>query len=316
MKKLFQGPALIIIVSIASIAGIAFAYSHRTTEKKVGYLADAASSSPVTLIASTLADKDSDNDGLKDWEESLWDTDPNNADTDGDKTFDGVEVKINRNPLVKGPNDSLDNFPINAAATSSEETLTKTDMYSREIFARYLKLKEDGDGLTDEEQTALIDDLLAGIDQVKEEPKSYSAADMTITRSTSIESHKEYANNISRILSANSVTSSTYEVAILVDLLSKNDQSGIGKFDQSIANYTNMINKMLDMPVPADLADIHIQLVNSFSHAQKDIEGFKVFIKDPIVTMASFQDYMKAMNTATQTMTELRGLLANEGITL
>ncbi len=51
--------------------------------------------------------KDSDNDGLKDWEEALWKTDPQNPDSDGDGTPDGEEVAEGRNPAVPGPNDSL-----------------------------------------------------------------------------------------------------------------------------------------------------------------------------------------------------------------
>ena len=47
-----------------------------------------------------LLNKDTDNDGLKDWEEILWKTDPNNPDTDGDKTTDGEEIKLNRNLII------------------------------------------------------------------------------------------------------------------------------------------------------------------------------------------------------------------------
>ncbi len=50
---------------------------------------------------------DTDRDGLKDFEETLWKTDPANPDTDGDGSTDGEEVQNDRNPLKKGPNDRL-----------------------------------------------------------------------------------------------------------------------------------------------------------------------------------------------------------------
>lgn len=50
---------------------------------------------------------DSDSDGLQDWEEKLWKTDPNNPDSDKDGANDGDEIAQNRNPLKKGPNDTL-----------------------------------------------------------------------------------------------------------------------------------------------------------------------------------------------------------------
>lgn len=51
---------------------------------------------------------DADNDGLPDFEEALWGTDPRNADTDGDGTSDGEEVALRRNPKKAGPEDLLD----------------------------------------------------------------------------------------------------------------------------------------------------------------------------------------------------------------
>jgi hypothetical protein len=45
---------------------------------------------------------DADEDGLDDWEERLWETDPNNRDSDGDTVNDGEEVSGNRDPSVYG----------------------------------------------------------------------------------------------------------------------------------------------------------------------------------------------------------------------
>jgi hypothetical protein len=49
---------------------------------------------------------DSDNDGLKNWQEDLWKTGKNTADTDGDGTNDGAEVAQNRDP-IKLPPDTI-----------------------------------------------------------------------------------------------------------------------------------------------------------------------------------------------------------------
>ena len=59
------------------------------------------------LVKLNLIDVDTDQDALLDWEEGLWHTNPNLADTDGDGTTDGEETRSNRNPLKPGPDDSL-----------------------------------------------------------------------------------------------------------------------------------------------------------------------------------------------------------------
>ncbi len=51
--------------------------------------------------------EDADSDGLTTAEESLWGTDPTNADTDGDSYRDGAEVTARHNPTIPGPNDKL-----------------------------------------------------------------------------------------------------------------------------------------------------------------------------------------------------------------
>lgn len=48
---------------------------------------------------------DTDGDGLKDWEEVLWKTDPNNSDTNGNGIPDGEEVNLGKNPLTSLPFD-------------------------------------------------------------------------------------------------------------------------------------------------------------------------------------------------------------------
>ena len=76
-----------------------------------------------------LALKDSDADGLPDWKEALWKTNPDVPDTDGDGMSDGDEVDFDRNPLVHGPNDGLswpitvmNQYPIEKKTTAKSPT--------------------------------------------------------------------------------------------------------------------------------------------------------------------------------------------------
>ena len=78
--------------------------------------------------------KDSDNDGLKDWEEELYGTDPNNPDTDGDGYLDGQEVNSGHNPLVKAPNDELDFYPL---PLGEKYNITKK-IFSEEVIQNIL----------------------------------------------------------------------------------------------------------------------------------------------------------------------------------
>lgn len=58
------------------------------------------------------ADQDVDRDGLSNQQESIWNSDPFNPDSDGDGFKDGEEVNSGHNPLIPGPDDliSADNL--------------------------------------------------------------------------------------------------------------------------------------------------------------------------------------------------------------
>jgi hypothetical protein len=73
------------VVVVILLLGIAFSYrnSQDTTLKDSRAVKDS------TDLQSKIIELDADQDGLKDWEEVLWQTDPSKADTDGDKTNDG-----------------------------------------------------------------------------------------------------------------------------------------------------------------------------------------------------------------------------------
>ena len=77
-------------------------------------------------------DKDSDSDSLKDWEEALWKTDPEVADTDKDGTSDGEEVKVGRDPRVGGPKDTLQ-YNIGVKTEKGSEEIKKSEPKNTEV---------------------------------------------------------------------------------------------------------------------------------------------------------------------------------------
>lgn len=95
MKKIKLPPITIIIGIILLIGGVVFVFGPKAHQP----LAE-------------NENKDSDNDGLRDWEEELFHTDPYNPDTDGDGYLDGEEVDSGHNPLVKSPGDKLTFYPL------------------------------------------------------------------------------------------------------------------------------------------------------------------------------------------------------------
>ncbi len=112
---------------------------------------------------------DSDNDGLPDWQEILWKTDPRNPDTDGDKTTDGEEIKQKRNPLVKGPDDGILETMFggdNQNNSDSQMPNNFTEVIGQQFLGQYL-LNEQASGgqISPEDANNIADSMIYTIDQ-------------------------------------------------------------------------------------------------------------------------------------------------------
>jgi len=101
----------------------------------------------VANSTSSPSEIDSDHDGLPDWEEALYGTDPHNPDTDGDGTPDGEEIKEGRDPLKantapKGqePNDKIDPKIIaqDQAISNADQNLNATEKMARDLLSNII----------------------------------------------------------------------------------------------------------------------------------------------------------------------------------
>lgn len=105
-----------------------------------------------------FAKKDSDNDGVEDWEETIRGSDPYNPDTDGDGATDGAEIAENRDPLKPGPDDAL--VPKKKTSAAAEKNLKNIFLnagtnVTATLIGRLLE-KNGPEGLLDEKNYTTI----------------------------------------------------------------------------------------------------------------------------------------------------------------
>ncbi len=81
-----------------------------------------------------LISTDTDGDGVLDWEESLWGTDPTKKDTSGNGLGDAAEIEKMKQATGKST----------LGLAQSEENLTETDKFSRELFTTIVALNQTG----------------------------------------------------------------------------------------------------------------------------------------------------------------------------
>ncbi len=243
--------------------------------------------------AEEFLQNDADQDGLKYWEETLWGTDSNNPDTDGDGTKDGEEAREGRVPTLAGPNDNLKmaDLPNPTGGTSTKSSLT--DTIARNLYANYAVLGESG-GLTPENQAKLVETLSLSADRILE-PKIYSETDINIERNEAPTSIKKYGNDIVYTIKTILPDRSLNEAVFLNNYLNKGDPEELQKVASSAKNYAKATNALLLLSVPESAVPLHLSLVNAIGSFGRAIEGMSLVDEDPLVSLISLKNYQEGL---------------------
>lgn len=257
-----------------------------------------------------LVEKDSDGDGLKDWEEALWGTDPNNPDTDGDGAEDGEEIKLGRNPKIKGPNDELSDEEKRAVSETGTDT-TATGAFSRGFFASFMTLKESGD-LTPENIQKLSDSIVENFTTT--DASGFTANDLKISIDNSPANLKKYGNDMGAIFEEYLKLKLPDELTIVAGAISSGNREELQKLDQVILANKKLIEKHLAVDVPQKTSALHLKLVNHYQTITVAIESMKKMIDDPLTGTIAISRYKKELTPLNNTMTELKNFFINNNV--
>lgn len=266
----------------------------------------------------SVTKKDSDNDGLKDWEEELWGTDPNNSDTDGDGTNDGDEINENRDPLKAGPDDVLDVNTLTAKTNTGNTSqksieLTTTDKFAQDFFTEYLSLK-DSEGVVDEYgKSLLIESAISKIIDSDNSLIRYTNSDLNISDRTDEDFVRNYGNTLGGIVFDNSPNTDN-ESDILNNIIANGDKEEVKKLDIIINAYRNTAKDMLLVSVPKDIVSGHINLIESIEQVSKYIEDIGTINEDPIRAIAGIEGYERSIVILNSALKDLRGYFVDKKV--
>lgn len=289
--KKVQGIIAAVIIAIIAIGG---AYWYKQAEQATVYTTSETQSAsqnlaPVQILTQSVSDLDTDGDGLKDWEEVLWGSNPRVADSDGDGMNDGDEVKAGRNPAISG-RDDLAVAPIGTQPATNVEDELYTDRFSKEIFARYAAYKKSNGGVDAQEERELIAEMLKGVETLEKTATVYDISDLIVVPDTD-ENYRKYRNIFISVTSQYQENITNNELLILEKSLRNNDQSRLAEIDDIVSRYGLLIQEMRALPIPQGLAEDHINLINSYSRLQALISSFKEVFSDPIIVMSNLTQY-------------------------
>lgn len=250
------------------------------------------------VIAPRSQDKaaqDTDSDGLPDWQEELYGTDINAADSDNDGVGDQEELAMKANPTEYGsaPTEPLANYRAPAG-------LSPTEAMARELFAEYNSKKVDGTySARDQQQT--IENLIERHVEPVSASKIYGVSDIKLKTGTTDDA---YAGVLISVL-RESEKVEVYELVHFAHAVGAKDFNGTPELIASAALYRAIVNKMGTIEVPPHVATEHIALMQAISNLADAAQYLGTWSGDPLVAL-SYVDYFttseKKMNAALQNL--------------
>ena len=309
-KSLNIKNSLLILAAALLVGGAFLIAEYRNKNSKAVY------KDPVSLsggtIDTTAQTKDSDEDGLKDWEEVLLGTDINDGDTDGDGTSDGKEVADKRNPTIPGPNDKL-TATVSADLTKGAVVLDPLDALSRQFFAKYMELSKLGISKDVLNRQELIDTAIGGIPF--ESAKTYTTATILVKADSSPLSIKNYGNEVGEAFKKNINSSTRNEGIIAKEALEKEDPSILKEIDPIIASYTKILTALRQIQAPQAVATLHVSLVNGVSTGLFAAQSFRDSGDDPVKALQGAGSYREAELLLRNALINIRAYIIFLGIT-
>ncbi len=207
----------------------------------------------LTGAALSAVDSDLDNDGLNNKDESYWNTDFQNPDTDGDKFLDGEEVASGHDPLLPGPNDLL---PSEDNLTQKLSSLTLAGLYEG-------SLKGDNENF----ETSLNDLALTIIDDAENSFNTDISKIELGSSGADKRSQQIYIEEFSKIYEQLLKTFFDQMMG-LESNLNKIGSQGFGNkevseiFRDRSIKYKKLLNNFSAMPVPKVWKESHLGVIN------------------------------------------------------
>lgn len=208
-----------------------------------------------------LAQTDQDGDGLADWEEELWQTNPQNPDSDGDGTSDGAEVSAGRDPRLAGPDDQL----------------TNPDRRLQALVRNAVKTQ--GRPLASAAGTSDLPTT------------NFRSEDLTLASAETAATLAAYAEGLNGIIAAYAANHQGNPAAAAVRFLDQNDPAAAAELQLAAAQHLALLRNLLALPVPASAATLHLALVNQLAEAAEDAYFLAQLESEPVLALESARTY-------------------------
>ncbi|MBP6883805.1 MAG: hypothetical protein KBC06_01040 [Candidatus Pacebacteria bacterium] len=241
------------------------------------------------IAVQDLLSKDTDLDGIQDWEESLWGTDPTKKDTNDDGTPDSTEIAKMKTERELATGDEA-NVPDDA-------NLTQTDKFSRELFSTVAALNQAGeiDDNTIEKLSTSLNDQIKNVTP----KKIYLISEIEISTDNNPQAYQAYSSSLDALFKKTYTQKTENVLDILKEFIGDGDNvntEALMKLDPIIDQTSKFMNGMVLIKVPSAISQEHLDVVNSLERLNETLSNIQKYENDVIVAMGGVSKFEENNN--------------------
>jgi len=239
-----------------------------------------------------VVSKDSNGNGIPDWQERLWGLDPTVATTNG----------VSNKTIIEQKRKSLQGQSL------GEENLNETDIIAQQLYGVTSALGQSG--INDTSLSSIGADLGKSID-LKQPVNKYSAQDLSTTKTTA-SSLRSYYNTVSSIVSK--YDDDTEEISLIISALETEDFSRLSELTQKSIDYKNLSKQLKAIKVPIGVSAYHLNIINGLYGIAESFDYISKLEDNGISALAGISSYKNYSLLIDQTLINMSEYFIDYGI--
>jgi len=251
-----------------------------------------------SALVEDLVKRDTDGDGVLDWEENLLGLDPTKTET----TPGAPDITVVNSLRAEAGSVQQGGSSLNSA--DYEENLTETDKFAREFFSTVGALNQSGTM-----DQATVDKLSGSLaEHIKNSTprKIFTLADIKVSSGDDFQSIQNYNDALNNVFGKYSLSYTAIDVfqKFIGDGNTIN-AGALTELDPIILQLNQKIDGLVKMEVPQSVALLHLDFINGLEKVAENLSDIRFFETDVIVALTGISQYetsINSLNLATQNL--------------
>jgi len=274
---------IVFIVLFFTVKGVISLFKNRKLVKNNGEV--------TTMVVGDIIQKDSNYNGIADWEEYLWGLDPNK---------NGPENKEFISAKKKELTQSGDILPVD-----DSKAITDNELLSQQFFATIISLQQTGD--LNEESMNSVSEAIGKNVEIVPIPDIYTNNMLTIQNDSTL-ANTNYYDALSELITKYIDADIGSELTFIVQGMGNKDPQALYVAVTVAEAYQSFGKELIKIPVPKSLATTHLSAANNYEKTGQTIKDLAQILSDPIIGMRaiiSYKQYSDALAVDLEKISEI-----------